>query len=230
MATVERARDVAIDRARHWDGLYETRAGSGPSWFQRDPVTSLELITLLATELSAPVIDVGGGSCCLAERLVERGFSDVTVVDVSERALEAGRHRVGADPRVRWLRADILSWTPDRRFDLWHDRAVFHFLTGPEERAAYLAVLSAALFPGGNLVIGTFAEDGPTHCSGLPVARYSPQELGEVLGPDFQAFEFRRELHMTPDGVGQPFTWLAGTFGSATHGAGTGRVDSESGG
>jgi SAM-dependent methyltransferase len=168
---------------------------------------SLELIARLDVASDAAVLDVGGGASSLVDHLMERGFTDVSVLDVSEAALELGRRRVGAG--VKWFHEDLLSWRPARRYGLWHDRAVFHFLTEAADRDRYLNSLKAGLEPGGGLIMATFAEDGPEYCSGLPVARYAAIELLDLIGPGFRVIETRRELHVTPGGVTQPFTWVA---------------------
>lgn len=174
----------------------------------------MALIERLDVAPDAAVIDVGGGASLLVDRLVARGFTDVSVLDVSEAALCAGRRRVGAATGVTWLHEDLLSWSPPRRYGLWHDRAVFHFLTEAVDRDRYLRNLKTALEPGGGLIIATFAQDGPEYCSGLPVARYGAQDVLDLLGEDFRIIETRRELHSTPGGVTQPFTWLAARAGA----------------
>jgi hypothetical protein len=131
------------------------------------------------------------------------------VLDVSRAALVATRQRVGVDIPITFLEEDVLEWHPERRFHLWHDRAVFHFLVDGADRAKYLATLRSAIQPGGSVIMATFALDGPEHCSGLPVARYSADSLGSVLGSDFVVVETRREEHTTPGGGVQPFTWVA---------------------
>lgn len=196
-------------RVRHWDAVYEERGTDGVSWFQREPQVSLELVASLAVPCETAVVDVGGGASTFVDRLLARGFVDVTVLDVSAAALEASRRRLGRGARVTWLREDVLTWRPPRRYGLWHDRAAFHFLVDAADRAAYLAVLRSALAPGGQVVLGTFAADGPDRCSGLPVARYSPGGLAGVLGDDLEVVETRREVHVTPAGARQAFTWVA---------------------
>jgi hypothetical protein len=196
-------------RAAHWDAAYETHGVTEVSWFQTEPVVSLELIEMLGIPRDAAVIDIGGGASPLVDRLVERGFNDLSVLDISDTALGAARQRLGPSARVSWLHEDLFAWRPSRRFDLWHDRAVFHFLVGKEDRDAYLDTLRAAIAPGGALIVATFAEDGPEYCSGLPVARYSAIDLGSVFGEGFAVVETRREVHTTPAGATQPFTWVA---------------------
>lgn len=199
---------AGAERARHWDAAYAARAVGEESWYQAVPAVSLALIGALGTPSDAAVIDVGGGTATLADHLLERGFSDVTVLDVSAAALEELRGRPGAS-RARLVHADLLEWQPDRRYDVWHDRAVFHFLVSEEDRRAYERVLTAALASEGVVIIATFAPDGPEVCSGLPVARYSPDALFRVLGDGFEPVEARREVHTTPRGATQPFTWVA---------------------
>jgi len=173
------------------------------------PRTSLELVELLSASTADAVVDVGCGASSLAEHLVKSGYSDVTVLDVSGCALALAKEQIGGNDSVTRVQADLLAWRPTRRFDLWHDRAVFHFLVDEEDREQYRAVLRMALKPGGAVIVGTFAADGPEFCSGLPVARYSGDQLARAFGPDLLVVEERREDHTTPDGTVQPFTWLA---------------------
>ena len=196
------------DRGRHWDDAYRINGVEAVSWYQPEPVKSLELIRLLDVEPSEPVIDVGGGASVLVDRLVESGFGDLSVLDVSEVALDECRRRLKGH-QVVFVQEDVLAWRPARRFGLWHDRAVFQFLTDEQDRRGYLTAMTQALKPGGKIIIGTFAEDGPTHCSGLPVARYSPAALAALLGPDFTVVATPREIHRTPGGATQPFSWIA---------------------
>lgn len=199
--------------AAHWEDVYRDRGADRVSWFQRQPQPSLDLILQAAGDRRAGVIDVGGGASPLAVRLVEAGFGDITVLDVSGRALDASRRAaetaLGAAARaVTWVRADLLAWQPARTWTVWHDRAVFHFLTDPAGRAAYLAALRQATEPGGIVVLGTFAADAPTHCSGLPVTRWTAEELAAELGGGFTLLHSRRHEHRTPAGGVQPFTWI----------------------
>ena len=194
----------------HWEEIYGTRAPTQLSWFESQPVMSLEMIAAAKNvDQDTAIIDVGGGASTLVDELVARDYRDLTVLDVSQAALEIARSRVGDKAnRVRWIAHDLLTWRPPRRYGLWHDRAVFHFLVAPGQRAAYLAVLHAALEPGGSVIVATFADDGPQTCSGLPTTRYSPDELAAAFGPDHDVLASRREEHLTPNRVVQPFTWL----------------------
>jgi SAM-dependent methyltransferase len=199
---------VTADRV-HWDRRYTSSGERAVSWYEERPTTSLELLAALRIGLHEPIIDVGAGASTLVDHLLQRGHTDLTVLDVSAVALNAARSRVGMRPEVRWIEHDLLTWQPNRRWAAWHDRAVLHFLVADGERAAYTRLLRRALQPQGGFVIGTFAEDGPTACSGLRVRRNHPDELTELLG-DIEIVEQRRQVHHTPNGVEQPFNWIAG--------------------
>lgn len=188
----------APDRKRHWEQVYRDKAEDTVSWFQVHPDTSLALIRG-HTGAKDAVIDVGGGASRLVDHLLEDGYTDLTVLDISETALERAGARLGtAALKVQWLVADVTRWRAERRYRFWHDRAVFHFLTEPQERAAYIAALEAALAPGAQALIASFALDGPERCSGLPVRRYSPASLAEEIGKGFRLRESREETHLTP--------------------------------
>lgn len=202
-------------RARHWDDAYATRGSDGVSWYQASPRVSLELIDLLGVPREAAAIDIGGGASRLADELIGRGFSDVTVLDVSVTALAEVERRLSGVAALTVLQADVLDWHAPRRYDLWHDRAVFHFLVDDDDRGRYLEALRGSLAPGGALIVGAFAPDAPEQCSGLPVCRYSVDGLAEALGSTFELAESRREEHVTPRGPIQPFTWVAGRLGTA---------------
>ena len=159
------------------------------NWYQPEPATSLALIDRLRVPKGAPVIDVGGGASLLVDRLVARGYTDLAVLDVSSTALEIARRRLGDTAPVRWLHEDLLRWRPERPYALWHDRAVFHFLTDAAERAKYLTILRQTLGDSGALIIATFASNGPERCSGLPVARYDAIDLAPLLD-GFTVVEF----------------------------------------
>ncbi len=195
--------------AEHWNAAYETRGATGVSWFRPTATRSIDLIDRLGIPQSAAIIDIGGGASVLADTLFDRGFSDVSILDVSKTALAEVRQRLGANTSLSLLQEDLLAWSPERRYDLWHDRAVFHFLVNPSDRGIYLKTLRSALRPEGFVIMATFASDGPEYCSGLPVSRYSSSDLAKMLGPQFQVIEALRDHHLTPAGVEQPFTWVA---------------------
>lgn len=197
---------MTVGRKTHWDTVYGEKSDAQLSWHQDDPRVSLELIEMAGVTANSSVIDIGGGTSRLAGALLGRGLHDVTVLDLSKVALDVARERLGeAGETVTWVTADITSWTPDRQFDLWHDRAVFHFLVNAADRATYLESLTRGVKIGGHAIIATFAPDGPETCSGLPVARYSPGELAALLGENFAPVAHRHHLHRTPSGKGQSF-------------------------
>jgi hypothetical protein len=171
---------------------------------------SLELINELEVQAADRVIDIGGGASMLARALVAIGFTDVHVLDVSAVALAEARRRNPEGSAISWHQEDVLTWEPSERYMLWHDRAVFHFLTEESDVGRYLHTMQRALARGAAVVMATFAEDGPEYCSGLPVRRYSTEELIQALGAGFRTEAVRRQLHTTPSGAIQPFSWIAG--------------------
>jgi hypothetical protein len=194
----------------HWRGVYATRPSTELSWYERDPAVSVRLIETFAPPppRCAAVIDIGGGASRLVDSLRARDFEDVTVLDVAGEALAGVRARLGDAPgSVRLVEHDVLSWKPDRDYDVWHDRALFHFLVEPADRKRYVDVTERTIRAGGVLILGTFAEDGPDHCSGLPVARYAAHDLAAIF-EKFSLVWDERDDHVTPGGVVQPFTWV----------------------
>ena len=197
-----------MDRKQHWEDVYRQKPEDSLSWFQPQPEISLELIHAAGLQKTDALIDVGGGASRLVDCLVAEGFTDITVLDIAEHALQKTRARLGnAASRVHWIAADVTAWRPDRQYRLWHDRAVFHFLTDAAERAAYRKNLEAALAPGGTAIIASFALEGPERCSGLPVRRYSPESLAAELGSGFRLSGQRSEAHHTPAGRIQQFQY-----------------------
>ena len=193
-------------RQAHWEGVYSKKGEHEVSWFQEHPEPSLDLIADVGATSASAVIDIGGGASRLADHLLGRGFRDVTVLDLSEAALEAAKARLGTRARqVHWIVADVTAWDPPRAYDIWHDRAAFHFLTEDGDRAAYIERLERGLKLGGHAIVATFALDGPERCSGLPVVRYDAASLGETLGRAFQLVDARRQAHATPWGSEQSF-------------------------
>lgn len=191
-----------------WDAVHHAKPTTETSWYQPTPAVALELIDRLPLDRDAPVIDVGGGASTLVDSLLDRGFTDVSVLDVSPVGLAVARRRLaGRAGDVEWIAADVTEWQPGRRYALWHDRAVFHFLTEPADRARYVATARTAVRPHGHAIVATFALDGPEECSGLAVARYSPATLAAAFGEDFALVAERHEGHRTPWGAVQPFSW-----------------------
>lgn len=196
------------EKQQHWNEVYSTKAADQVSWFQPRAEMSMLMIQDSGVNEDSAIIDIGGGSSVLIDQLLDADFSDVTVLDISERALIGSKERLGAQAAdVHWIVSDVLDWTPARSYDVWHDRAVFHFLTEESDRALYRATLAKGLRAGGMLIFGTFAENGPERCSGLRVKRWSAASLAFELGPEFHLVESLRENHRTPGGAIQPFTW-----------------------
>lgn len=195
--------------ADHWNDRYRSVGPAQVSWYEQRPTVSLELLTAIGAAAERSVVDIGGGASRLVDHLLNAGHHDLAVLDLSAEALGVARARVGVHAPVDWIEADVLAWEPSRRWDVWHDRAVLHFLTDDTDRGHYVATLRRALRPGGAFVIGTFAEDGPTHCSALPVRRHTAADLVDLLG-DVEVVEQRRDVHRTPGGAEQPFNWIAG--------------------
>jgi 2-polyprenyl-3-methyl-5-hydroxy-6-metoxy-1,4-benzoquinol methylase len=198
-----------MDPRTHWQSVYTTKKPTEVSWYQPAAVLSLSMIRRVAPDRSAAIIDVGGGASTLVDGLLGDGYSRVTVLDVSAAALAEASTRLAADARrVRWLEANVLDTVlPACAYDVWHDRAAFHFLTEMADRRRYVEQVRASVRPGGYVIVATFASDGPAKCSGLEVARYGPQELHGQFGPDFQLLESAREEHHTPAGGVQPFIY-----------------------
>lgn len=193
----------------HWENVYTTKATDAVSWFQPHAEVSLELIKATGSGRDAAIIDVGGGASTLVDDLLAQGYTDLTVLDLSAAALAAARSRLGSSAsRVRWIAADITrAELPANRYDIWHDRAVFHFLTTAEEREAYVQTVFRAVKPGGHVIVATFAEDGPEQCSGLPVMRYRPDQLHAEFGEAFFLLKHEKEAHHTPAGKVQQFVY-----------------------
>ena len=187
------------DRTTHWDNVYATKGEAEVSWFQNSPAISIEMIRAANPDRDADIIDIGGGASRLADALLQDEYRNLTVLDLSANALEAAKKRIGAAaPAVDWIVADVTTWRPVKAYDVWHDRAAFHFLTDPRDRAAYVERLRSAVAADGHVIIATFAPDGPQTCSGLPVQRHDSASLSAELGPEFSLVETRRDTHHTP--------------------------------
>jgi SAM-dependent methyltransferase len=193
--------------AEHWDSVYARKADDQLSWYEREPTTSLRLFIAATKGEHTSVIDVGAGTSPLATVLLETGWADVTVLDISAEAL-ASTLANAPELRPTAVITDVRTWQPERTWNLWHDRAVFHFLVDPGDRERYLATATEAVAVGGAAIIGTFAADGPTQCSGLPAARYEANALADLFRPAFVLECSESDRHMTPGGVPQVFTWV----------------------
>lgn len=198
-----------MNRQEHWERVYEVKAPDQVSWFRPHLETSLALIEQAAGGFAAAIIDVGGGASTLVDDLVARRYRNVTVLDISQTAIEVTQKRLGpASCNVHWLTADITQAVlPDHAFDVWHDRAVFHFLTTREDRLAYVRRVASAVKPGGHVIIGTFGPEGPNKCSGLDVLRYDAPSLHGEFGSRFRLISSSEELHQTPGGTTQQFLY-----------------------
>jgi 2-polyprenyl-3-methyl-5-hydroxy-6-metoxy-1,4-benzoquinol methylase len=197
---------VAIDCKAHWENVYQTKGETGVSWYQSDPRLSLELIRSVAPSAGGRIIDVGGGASVLVDRLLDLPFERISVLDISEAALDKARSRLGERAgRVDWTAANITEAQDLGTFDVWHDRAVFHFLTDAADRRRYVELARRTVLEGGHLVIATFADDGPKRCSDLDVCRYNAETMGAELGEGFSLVREARETHTTPWGSSQAF-------------------------
>jgi ubiquinone/menaquinone biosynthesis C-methylase UbiE len=197
---------MKMDRRSHWDAVFEQKPLETLSWYQLVPETSLQLIRSLSLSPDARMLDVGGGDSLLVDHLLAEGYQQLTLLDISARALERSRRRLGTTAKtVEWVQSDILQYQTDHRFDCWHDRAAFHFFTDPEDIRLYVEKAAAFIKPGGYLIIGTFSENGPERCSGLPVQRYSETPMKMVFAKDFEPVNCVHADHTTPAGQPQSF-------------------------
>jgi SAM-dependent methyltransferase len=195
-------------RQSHWQRVYTDKEPTDVSWYQRVPAKSLQLIHATDTARSEPVLDAGGGASTLVDQLLAEGHTDISVLDVSGKALERSRERLGdRAAAVQWIESDVTAFEPSRRYEVWHDRAVFHFLTDPVERAKYIDVLERALLPGGHLLLATFGPEGPERCSGLPVQRYDIGALKQLFSDCFELRSHELDVHQTPSGSAQQFLY-----------------------
>lgn len=193
----------------HWEKVYRSKRPDEVSWYRAHLETSLELIAEAAPDRDAAIIDIGGGESTLVDDLLARAYRNVSVLDVASTALDVAKERLGASAdRVHWLGGDVTTITlPRHGYDVWHDRAVFHFLTDPQDRVAYVRQVARAVKPGGHVVVATFGPEGPTKCSGLDIVRYDPEALHDEFGTGFRLLKHLTELHQTPAGAIQQFVY-----------------------
>jgi 2-polyprenyl-3-methyl-5-hydroxy-6-metoxy-1,4-benzoquinol methylase len=198
-----------MDSRAHWEKVYRSKRPDEVSWYRAHLETSLELIAEAALDRDAAILDVGGGESTLVDDLLARGYRNVSVLDVASTALDVAKERLGASAdRVRWLCGDVTTIAlPRHGYDVWHDRAVFHFLTDPQDRAAYVRQVARAVKPGGHVIVATFGPEGPTKCSGLDIVRYDPDALHDEFGTGFRLLKHLFELHQTPAGAIQQFVY-----------------------
>ena len=207
-----------MDSRAHWEKVYRSKRPDEVSWYRAHLETSLELIAEAAPDRDAAIIDIGGGESTLVDDLLARGYRDVSVLDVASTALDVAKNRLGASAdRVRWLCGDVTTITlPGHVYDVWHDRAVFHFLTEAKDRAAYVRQVAHAVKPGGHIIVATFGPEGPTKCSGLDIVRYDAEALHDEFGTGFRLLQHLTELHQTPAGAIQQFVYCFCTARPAT--------------
>jgi ubiquinone/menaquinone biosynthesis C-methylase UbiE len=197
-----------MTRKAHWDAVYASKSDDQVSWFQAEPELSLRMVRDTGLGAGARILDVGGGASRLVDRLLEDGHTTVGVIDVAENGLRKCRNRLGSDAEsVEWILSDVITWVPSERWDVWHDRAVFHFLVDERDRSRYLHVLKRALASSGHVILATFGPDGPERCSGLPTVRYSVNTMRETLGSGFELEDSQIEEHRTPSGSTQQFLY-----------------------
>jgi 2-polyprenyl-3-methyl-5-hydroxy-6-metoxy-1,4-benzoquinol methylase len=192
----------------HWEKIYSTKEIDGVSWYQETPTTSLNIIDSLKLNLNTSIIDIGAGKSFLADNLLDLGYNDITILDISRNALNEVTRRVGKkNHKIKCIESNVIDLSSGQKYDIWHDRAVFHFITNNQEREKYLDLLNSSLNKDGCLIIGTFSEDGPLKCSGLEVQRYSVKDLRELLKPNFKFIDGFKEIHDTPFNTSQSFTF-----------------------
>lgn len=198
-----------MDIKTHWEHIYETKAPTQVSWFQEHAQYSLQFIEDTGIQKSDQIIDIGGGASTLVDDLLAADFHNISVLDVSAAALQVARQRLGVRANVvNWIEADVTQADlPAQTYDVWHDRAVFHFLIQPADRQRYVDTVRQAVRKGGHVIVATFAPDGPDHCSGLEVVRYSPESLHGEFGKDFELVDSTHEIHHTPFGTEQKFIY-----------------------
>jgi len=198
-----------FDKKAHWENIYRDRSPLDVSWYQKEPTQSLGLIRSTQIASDEPIIDVGGGASILVDYLSREGYSSISVLDISEKALACAKERLGAHAqKVEWYESDITRFKSPHQFSLWHDRAVFHFLTIEADRKSYVEVLNNSLRPGGHLIIAAFAVGGPEKCSGLDIVQYDAPKLMAQLGEDYELVDESNEVHFTPSKKKQKFVYF----------------------
>ena len=200
------------ERKKHWETIFETKGPTDVSWYQETPEPSLSIFRGFDLPKTAKIIDIGAGDSFFVDSLIKLGYRDITVLDVSAKALERAKKRLGEDAeKIEWIVSDVTEFQPGTRYDFWHDRAAFHFLTAEEEIETYVSTVKRAVAKDGYLVIGTFSNNGPKKCSGLEITQYSESSLAARLGKDFQKLESRTIDHKTPSGAVQNFLFCSFT-------------------
>lgn len=197
-----------MNRKKHWEKVYETKTDTDVGWFQENPNTSLKLINKYAANKNIHIIDIGGGNSYLTKMLFDQGYSDLTVLDISDKAIVRSKSRFGVNVnRINWISLNVLDFNANQTYDIWHDRAVFHFLTSENEIRRYTKIAADNIVQSGLLVLGTFSVNGPTTCSGLPITQYDNDKLVQVFSENFILVEHFMLDHITPSGNSQNFIW-----------------------
>ena len=200
---------MKFDKKKHWGNVYQGKSPLSVSWYQKDPKISLELIRSTQVESNEAIIDVGGGASVLVDNLIKESFTNLAVLDISESAIAIAKKRLGDSAKnIEWFESDITQFDAPKKFVLWHDRALFHFLTDPSDRGSYINVLDYALRPKGHLIIATFAIGGPEKCSGLEIVQYNSEKMICELGENFELIQERKETHITPANKKQNFIFF----------------------
>lgn len=199
-----------FDKEQHWEKIYQTKNFTEVGWYQKTPTVSLAFFEESKIPKTAKILDVGGGDSYLVDHLLDLGFAHIHVLELSRKAIEKAKNRLGEyATKVRWINSDILMFEPKEKFDVWHDRAAFHFLLDPQEIKDYVQKANESISEGGLMLIGAFSEQGPTHCSGLPVTQYSMDQLASVFRPYFQKTKCFQTDHITPGGARQHYTFCS---------------------
>lgn len=199
-----------FDRKKHWETIYRTKELKDVSWFQPTPTTSLQFIEESGISKTSKIIDIGGGDSFLVDFLLERNYTDITVLDISDAALQRAKQRLGANAqKVKWIVADAANFTPSEKYDVWHDRAAFHFLTNENEIAKYVETLKGALNNNGLFIIGTFSDQGPKKCSGIEIKQYSGQSISTLFLQEFEKIKCVTTDHLTPSNTIQNFLFCS---------------------
>ncbi len=207
-AETEKPEVTEFDKKGHWESIYSQKRSSEVSWYQQHPEYSLSLIESSGVDKSVQIIDIGGGASTLVDCLLATGFRNISVLDIADSAISQAKTRLAQQAeKIKWIVQDITSFKTDQLYELWHDRAVFHFLTNADDRSSYLKTISRALKPGAHVIIATFNLNGPEKCSGLDVVRYSPETLSQTFGDGFLLHETKTEKHQTPSGAWQSFVY-----------------------
>ncbi|MGK7392259.1 MAG: class I SAM-dependent methyltransferase [Candidatus Cyclobacteriaceae bacterium M2_1C_046] len=201
---------METERSKHWENIYRTKELNDVSWYQPTPITSLNYIQELNISKTAKIIDIGGGDSLFADHLIEFGYQDITVLDISAEALERAKKRLGSNAsKVKWIASDIVDFTPTEEYDLWHDRATFHFLVKEDEIKKYVETVNKAIKSGGYLILGTFSEQGPEKCSGLNIKQYSEGSMNSRFDEAFEKLKCKKSDHKTPSGSIQNFIFCS---------------------